>query len=175
MGWEDIIKRPFDVTEALRQQRGERYSKLSKPQILKKYLDPYFLSSVRGGTRTSSIEDIHYDKGLAPLPEAYDKTVTDIDGWNNVRQDDEGFDRGYFQSNRKVYPPALTRSDRWRLGLAPLHEMAIPKKDWNEFPDYVKSFINSLEPEYIENKYKIIIETISSDARRGYILRYTKR
>ena len=63
MGWEDIIKRPFDVSRA-REEALEDYDKtLSNIQIMKKYLDPYFNASVRGGSRIMSGENRWYDTG----------------------------------------------------------------------------------------------------------------
>lgn len=53
-------------------------------------------------------------------------------------------------------------------------EMKIPTSDWESFPKYVQEFIMKLEPEYIENKYKIKIMTIGSYSGFSYVLRYRK-
>ena len=158
MGWEDIIKRPFDVSRA-REEALEDYDKtLSNIQIMKKYLDPYFNASVRGGSRIMSGENRWYDTGEIKRIKPGSKTIV---GEYDI--EDAEFYEVY--STRRTHP-------RPRPVMA--LEMKIPTSDWESFPKYVQEFIMKLEPEYIENKYKIKIMTIGSYSGFSYVLRYRK-
>jgi len=180
MGWEDIIKRPFDVSRELDETLEERTGRnpdgddvgraeLKKAQSLKKYLDRYFKSSLRGGSRVFSTERRYYDKGVAGSPNRpYNEKVLnrrDYEGSFSNHGEDRSISS--FTTNVKRYPKSVKVKD--------IFEVAIPVQDWNEFPNFVKKFIEDLEPHYIEKRYNIEVVTIGEKNNFGYVLRYRKR